>query len=755
MKKTPILIAAWLLALTGCDMVTSSSSLTDGTDVTDISTPTTDSTPSTDTTPPATDWTAEETELITALLGDHAPVCPGTMFPGAEYEVLPGVSTAGDPVLIVQIYDLEVEDVATIISAHSETGVYEDVTDDYTGYIDENMHVIEAYYDDETILQAHIGTYSPVINNMPVTEGYCNIEIDYFGLSVHYDDFPAENLNLKVDTLYGLDEGTADFPALTGTGYLLTPLYDQQYNEYVGLLIEGTTEEAVAAELVAASWDDGYADYYGEGTVYLIDESGAIGVILFGGDDGYTYLQILPNSLITGFPLEEIVDYFATNELLDPIVITDEIPVPDFECDGFETVDFYGSLYVYCYPSDGQDHSQDYIDQLTEAGYFPLAYIGNEYYYSSPNREIMICVSYDSEYQSVDLFFQPVTDNYVVEWPAELISGAIAKIGGAEVTAILPAPSFDWDFGVVYDSTDLAMPEYGIYPEFNIDIQDVGEDGGYVEHAADYAAQLNAADSGWVYDDVSEVWHDATGKVEVEIFDDPDNGFSIYIRTYVALPSAFDAELVAEGLTSLGISETIPPYTGARGYDTTVGTSSVSVNLVKTDAASVNAYTATLVEEGWTALTAGDLTFYLSPEETAVLQIGMIADDQAQLIVQNSEIWEAKVEDVSNWFMMMELIMGIELPFPDAWGCPEGTIGVDNKPEPSDPNETSPYYFYYYIFDTTFVTAFEAELVELGYVKAATPDDGFTASYVYTFTEEVYFTVEIYVGQGYAVVALI
>ena len=152
---------------------------------------------------------------------------------------------------------------------------------------------------------------------------------------------------------------------------------------------------------------------------------------------------------------------------------------------------------------------------------------------------------------------------------------------------------------------------------------------------------------------------------------------------------------------------------------------------------------------------AGDLTFYLSPEETAVLQIGMIADDQAQLIVQNSEIWEAKVEDVSNWFMMMELIMGIELPFPDAWGCPEGTIGVDNKPEPSDPNETSPYYFYYYIFDTTFVTAFEAELVELGYVKAATPDDGFTASYVYTFTEEVYFTVEIYVGQGYAIVALI
>ena len=255
MKKTPILIAAGLLALTGCDMVTSSSSLTDGTDVTDISTPATDSTPSTDTTPPATDWTAEETELITALLGDHAPVCPGTMFPGAEYEVLPGVSTAGDPVLIVQIYDLEVEDVATIISAHSETGVYEDVTDDYAGYIDENMHVIEAYYDDETILQAHIGTYSPVINNMPVTEGYCNIEIDYFGLSVHYDDFPAENLNLKVDTLYGLDEGTADFPALTGTGYLLTPLYDQQYNEYVGLLIEGTTEEAVAAELVAASWD--------------------------------------------------------------------------------------------------------------------------------------------------------------------------------------------------------------------------------------------------------------------------------------------------------------------------------------------------------------------------------------------------------------------------------------------------------------------------------------------------------------------
>ena len=90
------------------------------------------------------------------------------------------------------------------------------------------------------------------------------------------------------------------------------------------------------------------------------------------------------------------------------------------------------------------------------------------------------------------------------------------------------------------------MPEYGIYPEFNIDIQDVGEEGGYVEHADDYAAQLNAADSGWVYDDVAEVWHDATGKVEIEIYDDEQNGFSIYIRAYEPLASAFETELVEE-----------------------------------------------------------------------------------------------------------------------------------------------------------------------------------------------------------------
>lgn len=216
MKKTPILLAAGLLALTGCNQVTSSSSLTENTEPPVSTTPTTDSTP----TAQPTDWTAEEKETIVALLGDHAPVCPGMMFPGIEYDVLAGLSTAGDPVLIVQLFDLRVEDVDEIISAHSEGGVYEDVTDDYADYIDESMHMLEAYYDDQTIIQAQIGTYSPLVEGMPVTSGYCNIEIDYFGLSVYYEECPVENLNYKVDALYGLPEGTADIPAITGTGYL-------------------------------------------------------------------------------------------------------------------------------------------------------------------------------------------------------------------------------------------------------------------------------------------------------------------------------------------------------------------------------------------------------------------------------------------------------------------------------------------------------------------------------------------------------
>ena len=753
MKKTPILLAAGLLALAGCGPVKSSSSVTDGTEPPASTTPTTQSTPSTDTTPPATDWTAEEAEIIAALLGDHAPVCPGTMFPGVEYEALAGLSTAGDPVLIVQMYDLMVDDVEDIIAAHAEGGVYEDITDEYAGYIDESVHMLEAFYDDQTMIQAQIGTYSPVIEGMPVTTGYCNIEIDYFGLSVYYDECPTENLNYKVDALYGLAEGTASFPLITGTGYLLTSLYDQQYNKYPGLLVEGNDAAGVAEELVAAAWDDFYADYYGDDAIYLIDESGSIGVLLFDGDDGYAYIQVVLNSLLTGFPLEEIKDYFLDNDYLDPLTITDEIPAPAFACDGFETMDYYGSLYVLCYPTDGADHSQEYIDQLTEAGYFPVAYISGEYYYSSPNRQIMICVAYDELYQSVGLFFQIVSDNYVTEWPAELVNGAITKIGGAEVTATLPTPAFDWDFGVVYDNTDFSMPEYGIYPEFNIDIQDVGEDGGYVAHAEDYAAQLNAADSGWIYDDVIEVWHDATGKVEVEIYDDPENGFSIYIRNYEPVAAEFEADLVAEGLSLLGIEGTLPAFTGARGYQTTVGASALTIDLLKTDQAAVDGYVEGLVATGWTSVAAGNLIIYINPEKTMVMTIAL-SGDRAQMIIQDIGIWEAKVEDVSSWFMMMEMIMGIDLPFPASWGCPEGTIGVDNPPVSEDPDAPE-YYFYYYIFDTSFVSGFEAELVELGYVKAATPDDGFTASYVYTFTETVSFTVEIYVGEGYAVIALV
>ena len=60
MKKTPILLAAGLLALTGCNQVASSSSLTENTEPPVSTTPTTDSTP----TVQPTDWTAEEKETI-------------------------------------------------------------------------------------------------------------------------------------------------------------------------------------------------------------------------------------------------------------------------------------------------------------------------------------------------------------------------------------------------------------------------------------------------------------------------------------------------------------------------------------------------------------------------------------------------------------------------------------------------------------------------------------------------------------------
>ena len=430
---------------------------------------------------------------------------------------------------------------------------------------------------------------------------------------------------------------------------------------------------------------------------------------------GFTTLQIGVNTILTQWPaatVGEFLDTLAADGEATPLPALPN-PVNFYQVDDYAS---YGIYYIYAY---GEDQVDAYVQVLLDAGFTAAAYIDGEFYYGDPKGDYLVNVAYDPDYGTTDIYLSAWEDNYVTEWPADTIADQL-EVYSPESTAVLPEPTFDWQFGTMY-----VFVEDG---SFNIDLIDLADDGTFVPHADEYAAQLNAADSGWTYDATKEAWFDATGKVMVTVFDDPDYGTSIYMESVPYVDTY--AELgVDETLAGLGITKTIPALDGAAYYEDLSGDSALQFLAYGVDQADYDAYVAALEGEGYLHGYHPDFgTLYWDAELSLTIQV--VFDDESGTIgvlVQNGEIWGYTDTKLDNATMFLSLLLGVTVPhFPVEAKTPVYfTTGIEE-------------WFVGYVFATGFIAEYETALLAAGYVKDETPVAGTTASYSFATSSKVY-----------------
>lgn len=752
-KALPLVVLSSLLVLASCvDPKVSSTDTDTSTSDSSLSTISgTSSTSSVTTTPPApVGYTDEEKMMIESVIGKHDIPYVNMYGVDIEYSIFTDVTTQGDGALIVHMEDVDAAILDDIVNVHKATGHYEDV--DIQG-VPENMRVLMGEYDDGTVIQLQASSFTP--DGEASTEGVGVIQIAYIGLNVAFDTFPKDQLELKTSILYELGDMEIDIPAIdTAKKYLLVELVDTSYDPYPGLIMDGIKATDYGAVLKKAGWNDQAIDYYGSDSYYYISPDNYLGIITW-DVQGQVYVQVILNSLITEWPTDLIATAFE--ELGIAFTGTVPAPVGDFLYYTIMADTWFMAIYLDAYlpvGADGKAALDNYVKALLDAGYTALAYIDQEYYYADPDKVILICPSYDSETNALNIFIQPCAPNYTTAWPTEIIAGWVENLSGGLTTATVPAPTFDWDFGTMYDNT--------LYNDgYNIDLQDVAEDGTFVKHAADYIAQLNAADSGWTYDPYAEVWYDtATKKVAISVLDDPDYGTSIYIKPYLPYDTELTAESIGEHLTESGIEnvDQVPVYAGGEAYLFSTSTQTVTIDIAATNADEVAAYEALLLEKGYILREAYDYKIYEDAGKTIILQIALDPTDstRAQIIIQAHDIWLADVEEMTSMLSLIALFTGIVIPFPETIAWAEGTVGYD-----LGTTFDEKYYTYYVIFDTSFADKLGEDLVALGWAKKDAASVGFTTTYEYVITaadtgEQISYYVDILVDteHGFSVVAI-
>ncbi len=755
MKKTfPLLLLSSLLVLASC---TTSSSSTASSEDSSTSSSTTSSASSENTSsssggassttlpPPVTGWSDEEKGVITSILGKHDIPYVDEYGEDIDYQIGTDYTTSGDGAVFVILNNVDLSLIDDVVTVHKETAGYEELN--FSG-VPENMKILYAEYNDLTQIQLQISTYN--MDGSAALEGVGIIQIAYIGLIVNFDTFPGEQLAQKALVLneYTDGETSLTIPEITGADeYILASLTDQYDTEYAGLLMSGVTAEEYSAVLKDAGLNDAAISSYGEDSYYYITEDDLFGILTWNGEDGYTYVQVLLNTVLLTWPEEEIASYFAYYE----ITFTGTIPEPIGDIEFYTLTDYFGSLYIDAYLGETEDGNailETYINTLLEEGWEAIAYINNEYYYLSPEKEVMLCAAYLSDYHCLDLFIQEYMPNYVNVWPEEVIANVVTTLSNGEATAVVPTPAFDWDFGTIYDSTS-----YG--SNFNIDLQDIAEDGTYVPHAEDYAAQLNAS-SDWTYNPDDDVWYDtASQSVQISIEDTEDCGLSIYIDVYDPVLTELTQQDIADGLTAAGIEteSVIPLFTAGNTYRVTTSTSTVNIDITGTNQNDITAYEALLVEEGYIKNTAYGISLYTDEAKTVVIQVAVNSEDPTSsiIIIQAYDVWLASVDELTSMLMLIEIFTGVAVPFPETIDWDPTAIGFDLGTQMG-----SQYYTYYVIFDTGFATSLIEDLVTLGYTEVTTPNTGFTYTYEYAVTEGVSYYVDILEDtvNGFTVVAI-
>lgn len=703
-KTLPLFIALAALGLTACGpTVSESSGTTTETSETPVQTDTSETTPPPT---PVADWTDEEKARIESVLGEGHPI-PYYDFAGNgyEHEITVDADSYGDPIIVITVLEGDRDLVTDFIASQTEGGIYEDTTLLYGDQVVDGQYVLDGTYDDASTVQAQVALCDEegYILDTTVEEGI--FQAVYIPVSIIVKEWPAEEITGLIEEATDIADVVLPVPTLEGEhGYAAYLGYDANYNSYAVVDITGNAT-SYSEDLLAAGYTE-IPDIV-DGGKYYVSPDEAICVYVWDYDfmSGITTIQIGLNDLIVNWPEGKIAAFLDTLAEDGTATVLPALPNPVnfYQVDDYMAS--YGIYYIYAY---GEDQVDAYVQVLLDAGFTAAAYIDGEFYYGDPKGDYLVNVAYDPDYGTTDIYLSEWFANYVTSWPTDTIATIVSSY--SETAPTLPEPAFEWQFGTMYENMD---------GSFNIDLADVAADGSFVEHADEYAAQLNAAGSGWTYDTEKDVWLDSTGEVMVTVYDDPDYGTSIYVETNPYVETY--AELgVGNELTALGYTGTLPALEGGDYYEKVVGEDSLTIIGYGLGQTELDAYFETLVAAGWNHSYNADFGhfFWDAANQITLQAVYDSTTGSVQLFLQPYDLWGYTEARFQNATMLVTLFYGIEIP-----GLPLDettpvylTMGIEE-------------YFIAYVFGTDIADEYGELLIAAGYTLDETPVAGTTASY--------------------------
>ncbi len=691
--KWPLLIALAALGLAACAGNSTSSSSTEEPE------PDTSSTPDTEPEPtPA--WTDEQLEVIRSVVGTGHEI-PFFDFGTKEVTFDVGQDTSGGNVLLMSVEGASVAELSGYIAAHVEDG-YVDNTDLYSG-VAPGQNILDKTFGDLSQIQAQLGFVDAEGNFVEVTEGTGTL-VGYWFPSLSTNVWPGDDLAAAIEEVLSLTDITLPVPSDGADHYyLIYTAYDSYYNEYPMLEVSGNFTSYVD-DLLAADWDEIEGVY--SGSTYVVSPTHELGAIVNDYDfvSGTTTIQFTANSLLIDWPAEDIAEGIASlygegGSTLPALEGADYY--------GLYVDEWYYTIEVYCY---GLNAVDEYIAALVEAEFVRKAFIDGEFYYEDPSSTYLVNVSYDAEYGTTDLYIMQSDGNYITEWDAATINGYVAAAGEDGVTATLPVPSFEWEFGILYNMLDTG--------EFIIVLQDLDDNNELVDHVADYKAQL-AASADWTYLADLDIYVDAaTRSVQVEVVEDTDDtdGTNIVVTPFALVQNWSDLG-VEEALAGLSIEGTLPEL-DATWLGLESDANSVTVTAYCVDETDFDDYLAVLDAAGWGhGYHEGFGYLYWDAAKTMTLQVvydsvnGII-----YLFAQPYSLWVYDSETFANSYMLANLFYGVTLP---DIVCPADT--------PAYFTMGSIEFLIGYVFATGL--DYGSALVADGWTLSAEPDDGFDETY--------------------------
>ncbi len=705
MKKTPLfaLLLSGALLLAGCGPTESGSTSSGNKETSTSETPI-----------PTKDWSEEEKALLTRLMGEghELPYFDFSSL-GLDYQLK---ELSGGQGLRISAVGGTPKDLEEVTKAYTGDG-YKLMNGSYV--IPEGLYVYTKTFEDITVVEIQAAVVDSMGNYLTDEVASGTIDIKVFP-SVSVDIFPKEAAEEALFRTLNADIDLPE-PSKAASYYRLYEASDTNGNEYVMMDVKGGFT-AYGQDLISVGWTEVHG-VYRDGT-YYIDPSDKVGVnISYDMVGGLSTLQFDRNLLVSEFPLTEAQAYIDTIAGEEATAL----PVPSTKAEGYQ-FENQGSLFgIMAYGDDLSGYPQD----LMKAGFKLYGYEEGIRFYADPKLGYMVGVASGNGYGMI--YIQAYSSDYQATWPTETVASYVSRLAGTkEVTAVLPAPDFDYDLVQVYATS----------APYTFAIKDIANTGALNDLRASYAALLEKEGSGWSKQTDTQsgaVYYldSATSSVRVDLSYDATIGTLVGLSANFPVTTSWDAGEMESAFDVAGLTGSLPAFEGGAYYVLEADFDHVSFTVAGPNVTEEahTAYLNSLIAAGWGYGSNQYFgTIFWNPEKTIVLQtiyqMGEGGLGMAAFIVQDYDLWTYDQEAYNTSKLLLNLLVDPYFGFAPVLPVSEDTLWfVDTSLLEQGYAALS-----YYVFATGFASALAEDLMEIGWVTLDSTGTSYT--YVLSLTTQ-------------------